>query len=384
MEVKKYSNKDLFFALLRAGLWEQSDRLLFSGKESVALLRKSFAEVYKIAQNQTVVGLICSGLAKTVGLSQLRLTDDQYGQLMGELMVIEDRNKRMNEFICDLMGKMSEAGIFALIIKGQGIAQCYEKSLWRSCGDVDLFLDAKNYEKAKKFFIPIASECEPEGKYSKHYGFIVKSWVVELHGTLHCGLTSGIDRCLDDIQRELFEKKMVRVWNNNGVEVSLPCPDDDVIFEFTHISNHFYKGGIGLRQICDWCRLLWTYRDEIDVELLEKRIAKMRLKTIWKAFAAFVVDYLGMPVEAMPMYDSANRWKRKAKKLYRFILAVGNFGQNRDMSYYSKYPYVVRKAMSLGRRVGDVCRHAGVFPVDSIRFLPSIVFHGVRNAARGE
>lgn len=86
----------------------------------------------------------------------------------------------------------------------------------------------------------------------------------------------------------------------------------------------------------------------------------------------------------MPIYDSANRWKRKARKVYRFILAVGNFGQNRDMSYYSKYPYVVRKAVSFGRRVGDVCRHAGVFPVDSFRFLPSIVFHGVRNAARGE
>lgn len=70
--------------------------------------------------------------------------------------------------------------------------------------------------------------------------------------------------------------------------------------------------------------------------------------------------------------------------MYRFILAVGNFGQNRDMNYYSKYPYVVRKVVSFGRRVGDVSRHAGVFPVDSFRFLPSIVFHGVRNVARGE
>lgn len=59
-------------------------------------------------------------------------------------------------------------------------------------------------------------------------------------------------------------------------------------------------------------------------------------------------------------------------------------GHNRDFSYFSKYPYVIRKAMSLGRRVGDLARHARIFPLDSLRFFPNIVFHGLKAAARGE
>ena len=40
---------------------------------------------------------------------------------------------------------------------------------------------------------------------------------------------------------------------------------EDIILVFTHILEFPFIGGVGLRQICGWCRLLWTYRSEIDV-----------------------------------------------------------------------------------------------------------------------
>lgn len=153
---------------------------------------------------------------------------------------------------------------------------------------------------------------------------------------------------------------------------------------FTHFLNHFYKGGIGLRQICDWSRLLWTYRESLDRGLLESRLQKIGLMTEWKAFGAFAVDYLGMPSEAMPLYSVDAKWKRKAQKICSFVLEVGNFGHNRDMSYYNSKPYLVRKTISLGRRCGDLFRHAMIFPLDSLRFFPNIVFNGLRSTARGE
>ena len=110
----------------------------------------------------------------------------------------------------------------------------------------------------------------------------------------------------------------------------------------------------------------------------------MGLVSEWHAFAAFAVDSLGMPAEAMPLYDASDRWSRKARRIRAFILKVGNFGHNRDQSYYSRYPFLVRKAISMGRRCGDLVRHTLIFPLDSLRFFPSIVFNGLRNAARGE
>ena len=62
----------------------------------------------------------------------------------------------------------------------------------------------------------------------------------------------------------------------------------------------------------------------------------------------------------------------------------GNFGHNRDMSYYDKYPYVVRKFFSMKMRVGDLISHARIFPLDSLRFFHRIMFNGLRSAVRGE
>ena len=110
----------------------------------------------------------------------------------------------------------------------------------------------------------------------------------------------------------------------------------------------------------------------------------MRILEVWKGFAAYAVTYLGMPVEAMPLYDSTVCWKRKADRIQDFILEVGNMGILRDTSYYSKYPFLVRKTISLARRVGDLCRHASIFPMESLRFFPKMMFNGLRSAALGE
>ena len=205
-----------------------------------------------------------------------------------------------------------------------------------------------------------------------------------MHGALRCGLSRGIDKKLDKISDEVFYDSKVRLWKNGDTQAFLPSADYDTIILFTHFLKHFYKGGLGLRQVCDWCRLLWTYRDSINQNLLKNRLFSMGLMTEWKAFGAFAVEYLGLPSESMPFYSSDAKWKRKAHKIYDFILEVGNFGHNRDMSYFNTKPYLVRKTISFGHRCGDMVRHARIFPLDSIRFMPSIVFNGVRSAVKGE
>ena len=59
-------------------------------------------------------------------------------------------------------------------------------------------------------------------------------------------------------------------------------------------------------------------------------------------------------------------------------------GHNRDASYFSKYPYLVRKVISMFRRIGDLIDHSKIFPIDSWRFFPYIIFNGLKSAVRGE
>ena len=366
-------NIDAFLELVQAGLWNSEARLSSFGQ-------LDYNEIYRWGTEQSVIGLEAAGLEKVV---DVKVPHTALLTIVGEVLRLEQANKSMNTFIADMIEKMQIAGIRTLLVKGQGIAQCYDKPLWRTCGDVDLFLSEDDYEKAKEFLIPLASSIEEEFVREKHLGMTINGWVVELHGHLYSGLSSKVEKELDRLQEDTFYGEQVRLWMNGETKVPLLKAENDAFYVFTHILQHFYKGGIGLRQTCDWCRLLYTYKDKMDYELLEIRLKRAGLMTEWRAFAAMAVEYLGMPVDAMPFYSDSAKWKKKAERIFEFVMMSGNFGHNRD-SKYMKFPYVIRKSFSMGRRIGDSFRHARIFPLDSLRFFPYMMFNGVRSAMRGE
>lgn len=366
------NNQQAFFAILRAGLWGKEVQLVPFGQID-------FAQVLSLAQEQSVVGLIAAGLDHIL---DTKVTQKDALQFIGPSMQLEQQNSAMNYFIGVIVDKMREVGIYTLLVKGQGIAQCYEKPLWRSCGDVDLLLDSDNYKRAFDFLAPMAQSIDEENPAILHLGMTIDPWVVELHGSLRSGIGARIDRELDAITDATLKEGQVRVWKNGDTDVYLPSADNDVIFVFSHILQHFFKGGIGLRQICDLCRLLWTYRSEIDVTLLNQRLTKMGLMSEWKAFAALSVDYLGMPVEALPLYNSDRKWSRKASRILAFVLETGNFGHNRDKSYYEKYPVVVYKVISFWNNTRDSLRHLFIFPKDAFRVWVLRLREGVVQVVR--
>lgn len=369
------NNQQAFLAFLRAGLWSDFE---FTNLRNYGFVEPvDWDEVYRLAEEQSVIGVVLAGIEH----SYVKPPQELLLQWIGKVQMLEQQNKAMNQFIAELVERLRKVDIYTLLVKGQGIAQCYEKPLWRASGDIDLLLDAPNYEKAKVFALPLASSIETER--GKHLGMTIDTWVVELHGYLFCWLSKKIDRVIQDVQDDTFLRGGVRVWKNDETEVMLPNPDNDAIFIFTHFLKHFYHGGLGLRQICDWCRLLWTFRSELDLRLLESRIRKAGLMSEWKAFGAFTVEYLGMPVEAMPLYEASGKWKKKASLICSFVMEVGNMGHNRDMNYYSTKPFVIRKIHSMRQRIGDIISHARIFPLDSLRSFPRMLVNGVRSAIKG-
>ena len=379
------NTESVFFELLKAGLWG-------SGNSDIRIDGATDLDyIYRLAKEQSVQGLVLQGIEwfknhndndnpnLNVSIPQVLLL-----QWIGEVQMIEKRNKEMNIFITDLIEKLRKFDIYSLLIKGQGIAQRYDKPLWRVSGDIDLLLSKNNYEKAKAFLLPKGVLTEPEEAAKRHLALQLDQWAVELHGTLHVGLSARVDRMLDNVQYDIFHRGEVRSWQNGQTQVFLPAANEDVVYVFAHILQHFYKGGIGLRQICDWCRLLWTYKDSLNHEFLERRIKRAGLMSEWKAFGALAVRYLGMPVDAMPFYSESDCWKRKAEMIMDFVLEVGNFGHNRDNSYFQKHSYFVQKCISAWRRVKDLCRHATIFPVNSVRFFFGIMYNGIVSTLRGE
>ena len=360
--VKDKKIVDSFLALVRAGLLETEVRLPAGDVDC--------PELFRLAQEQAVVGLVAAGLEH---VPEAAVEKKEVLAFVGNALQLEQRNAAMNHFIGGLVERMRAAGIMAVLVKGQGVAQCYARPLWRACGDVDFLLRHSNYEQAKEFIRPLASFVEAEDVRKLHQAMTIDSWTVELHGKLSTELSTCINAGLDEVQRAVFDDGEVRSWDDDGVTVLLPSADNDAVIIFTHFIQHFFIGGVGLRQICDWCRLLFTFKDNMDRSRLLLRLKKMDLMAEWKAFASFAVEYLGMPSDAMPFYEQSTMNSRRAGRLLDLILETGNFGHNIDESYRSRYPYPVQLVVTFWRRLGGFMHRFMIFPGNSPKFFLTYV-----------
>ena len=365
------NNQKAFFELLRAGLWgDGNPDIRIDGTTD-------WQEVYQLAQEQSVPGVVLQGIEelRANGL-ELKVPQMLLLQWIGEVQIIEQQNKEMNVFIANLVEKLRNENIYTLLVKGQGIAQCYEKTLWRCSGDVDLLLDEDNYKRAKQELIPIAYDVESEDVWKKHLAFKIEGVEIELHGRMPFGISHQADNVVDEVLEDSLRKGGVSRWIVDESNVFMPNPDNHLFIVFTHFLRHFFIEGVGLRQICDWCRLLWTYRDSLNYELMESRIRRAGLMSEWRAFASLAVDYLGMPVDAMPFYDK--RFKRKGEKVMKLVFKAGNFGHKKDLSYRLRYSGMTYKVVATWRRLLDFASLIPVFPLDAPKFYVTYVLGKVK------
>lgn len=366
--MKLNNNQQAFLALVRAGLWETGARLLQYG-------RIDFKDIYKLAEEQAVVGLVAAGIEHVVDCKPPK---DYALQFVSTALQLEQRNQTLNVFLVWLFNQLKAEHIYALLVKGQGVAQCYERPNWRAAGDIDLLLGLNDYERAKNWLMSIADSSDSEDSWKKHQALNMRGIEIELHGRMPFVLSRKVDDVIELVIKDSLNTDGFRSWSLNGTFISLPKVDNDVILVYTHFLHHFFLEGVGLRQICDWCRLLWTYKDSLDCELLGKRLREMGLMSEWQVFGSLVVDYLGMPQEAMPFYDNRSCYSRKANKVLAHVLKSGNFGHNNDLSYKTKYSGVTYKLVATWRRFWDFISLVPVFPIDTPKFFVTYLTNKVR------
>ena len=130
--------------------------------------------------------------------------------------------------------------------------------------------------------------------------------------------------------------------------------------------------------MCDWCRLLWVYRDSFDKELLERRLIIMGLMTEWWSFSELAICYLGLPMEAMPLCNNRGKWKRKSNRILSFIMETGNFGHTRDLSYRQVSSATRRRFETFLHISSDTIKRYSIFPFDSLRVWCLKMMHGLK------
>lgn len=362
-----------FFALLRSGLWnEVPDTSLFaSGVDWEALYTLSF--------HQTVVPLVTDGINR-LPLQCLPAKEERLDPFLGDMMGTARRNDHLNAFIPKLFHALR--GIPAVLVKGQALAQDYLDPDRRQPGDIDLLVPEDSYEAAKRVLLPKATKVAGEEPEIFHQGMFFKSIEVEIHGSISTLMSRKLDRQLAALLAEQFDGRELPTVTIGGEEIPVPEANFNAVYIFVHFLQHYWAGGVGLRQPLDWMTFVSVHKRDIHPVILEQQLESLGMLHLWKVFTGFAQEYLGCPREKLPL--SAAPDPRKNARIWRYIERSGNFGKKTDRSR-GKESFLVRKVHSFWRLVvADRLRHFRVFPRESVRFFFGAFGYGLQRLVKGE
>ncbi len=364
----------LFFDILRKGLW---------GESYAKINYSTDAEVWKaildLGFSQTVAGIVADGLSNC---PQGVVPSEVAREIISASISTEQLNERMNAAIAQLMPAFDRADVPAVVVKGQAIAQCYRHPLSRTPGDIDLIVKCEDYERAKAVVQELSGNegvCTPE---VKHFAVTFGDVEVEVHGTIHTNLEAGINNILDIMQADLFMDGGSRLWDCNGAKVQIPSEDFNALYIFVHFLQHFFFGGMGLRQLCDLTMALHSGRGRIDEQKLSERLKSMKLETEWKTLVAFLVEYLGLPEQEAPFFDKT--YCSKTHRVWKNLRNTGNFGRGKPRRYGAKSPYLLRKSESFIRYISNLPDRVLLFPGNSLKTFRRFFSRGLKAVSQGK
>ena len=310
--------EERLFELLRGELW--GTKLSFS-----QLSHTEFEELMALAGEQTVTGLVGDCLIK----NNIKLEREDALGLYAKMKAIEKANARVNENLVSFVNFMERKGIDYIIVKGQVAGSFYPNPNARMSGDVDLYFVGENYEKIKSLVEQRLGKQLSKLSDGKHVEFEVNGVIFELHDKLSRLATrkhqAYWDQMIDNAILEGTDTVMI-----NGKEIKTLSATYNAMYIFVHLFYHMTASGVGLRQLCDWARVLYNPNlndnHNVDANRLEEILKELGYFKAYKAMGAFLVEYLGLPEEQFPfvLTEKDRKWVETIKKN---ILKRGNFGR---------------------------------------------------------
>ena len=290
---------DLFFALLRAGMYGRAP------KDFPTLAGKQWGALLDLARKQTVTGLLYQGISQLP--KGFPLPQGFLFLLVAEIDRIEKQGRKVQETAQVLTASFEEHGLHPLVMKGPAVAAFYPQPLLRESGDIDLYFPPEEFDQAAALMAPVTHA--PDG--SVHYK------------------RDGID--IDQHRRyfDIHSRKLPPV----------PSPEATLLMLSAHILKHCMGPGIGLRQLCD---LAMAYKALApDPEHLRRCFRDAGLERWNKLLFSFLHTFLG----AEPLYEDLP----SPEPLLDIILEGGNFGHHSEEREASLYKSPFRRKLGTVR-----------------------------------
>lgn len=272
----------LFFELIRVALGKQK---CLSRNPSY----KEWGRLFKMAERQRLLGICFYGVKKIAsplpspegkgesfydGENRVGIPEELYDYWLGTAALIQLQNQKVNRQCVEVCNKLQEAGFKCSILKGQGIAQLYNKGrrtkderqdesnflgMFRQSGDIDVWVDGgmkKAMAWAKKEYGNV------EFDYINAHLPMYKDTEVELHWRVqsldNLWKNKKLQRWLEKHKEELLNT--TEDLPDGAGSIPVPSPTFNSFYVLLHCYHHMFTEGLGLRQVMDYYFVLQSRR----------------------------------------------------------------------------------------------------------------------------
>lgn len=350
-------HEEVFFSLLRSAMWGTPVELPHDFKE--------WGRVFNLAKSQSVLALVADVVLSDREINS-RFSEKTQEKLRSFMMANMMTADRLSLLIVKYVSLLRDSDIAPVLMKGHSLAQFYPKPKLRQCGDIDLYVGVKNYEKAYEVMKKSSDSIDdPEVlKIGQHFSSFKGGLEVEVHRYAEIYPSRKLNVVYQVFSKNGLATGLVPMIID-GVSVNTPSDTYNCYYLFSHLFNHFLSGGIGFRQLMDWALFIFNRSERLNIPELEDMIKRMGMMRPWQAFGCVLVKYLNLPAESFPFYNAYYE-EKDVDKIARTILDEGNFGHQRDVHTKKRGHYFIDKTRSF---FGHISRTAGL-----LSLFPSLVF----------
>ena len=336
------NTQDLFLELLRSGLWGTSPT-------PAHFVHADWDAVFKLADIQTVGTIVLDGVAllpkdvhPPLGIKMRRI---------GAMQQVERTNALHRKALAAIHATLAKEGIREVYMKGQMAGMRYPNPLHRQPGDIDFAVARQDFPRTLQALSSIGKV--DFGMVHEHHGMAwINGVTVEPHYKVHNFQRPSTDKAMQSMFEDVFPDHLVKVDIDCGGLPSFP-PTFESVFLVSHMVNHVYEEGLGLRQIVDYAMFLNQCGGDIMVEQHTAYLRRMRMFRAWRLFTCICERQLGLKLPAF-VEPFSKKEEEMAQRLFDDVMRVGNFGRGEYVFQHNgladalrNYRWVVGRCLSL-------------------------------------
>lgn len=320
--------QELLLALLRAQLWlKPVDDI------KLPTTLDDWNALMDLAYKQTVVCFVSAACLRHKDV------DNVPEEIREEMQAVIEENKKIhehhNEVLVELIIFFEGHGLHPVLLKGQGLAQMYPQPELRQCGDIDLYFQPDEYEKAKEFIVSIEDRFEKRHKEDyKHYESQYKGITVEIHRRVvkipNPFANKRFLEYTDESMKHLLKYEIA------GCMINIFGALYNITYVFIHMWNHFEGFGVSLRQLCDVVMIRRYFQDNVSDEEIQSVLSKMSFSLPWRICRCCFIDQLGLDICENSV--EVSEYGVEVTKMLSIILSDGAFNSGKHKREYEMMP----------------------------------------------